>query len=631
MKRAFAPLLQVLKCLLLSMALFSLCRLLFLLFNYTYFSTIGIGEIIKLFLAGWRFDISAILMVQGIFILASLVPIFNKENTYYQKFLKILFGIANAIALLLNCIDFSYFKFTLKRTTAEIFYTQNDIGNLLPQYLKDYWYILFLWLALVYVSNLFYPKLRIDGANKLTFWRRFALELSILIFAIPLGILGIRGGFQVKPLRVISAAEYTVAQNIPLVINTPFSVIKSIDAAVLSDFNYFNAEEAEKLASFQHPAKAGEMNQQNVVLIILESFSKEYIGFYNNGKGYTPFLDSLMRQSLVFENAFANGKKSIEGIPAVLAGIPSLMDNPYLTSIYGSNQFKGIGTLLSEKNYNCSFYHGGINGTMGFDAFTKLAGFNHYYGRTEYNNENDFDGNWGIYDEPFYHYFVQQLNKEKTPFCAAFFSLSSHHPYSIPTKLKGNFPKGTLEIHESIGYADYALRKFFSEAAKTNWFSNTLFIITSDHTSISEIPFYQGKVGSYAIPLVFYKGDKSLQGKSKTTVQQIDVMPSILDQVNYNAPYFAYGNSVFDSLANHYAINYNNGIYQYLQADFSLFFDGERATEFYNYKTDSLLSNNLSAKNISPKSTMEKNLKAFLQNYNHSLIHNKMSVTATKK
>ena len=80
-----------------------------------------------------------------------------------------------------------------------------------------------------------------------------------------------------------------------------------------------------------------------------------------------------------------------------------MMEEPFISSLYKNNAFVGIGSLLQTKGYYSAF-HGANNGSMGFDAFTQRAGFNAYYGRNEFGDDTYFDGNWGIFDEPFLQY-----------------------------------------------------------------------------------------------------------------------------------------------------------------------------------------------------------------------------------
>src|SRR5690606_14279042 len=144
--------------------------------------------------------------------------------------------------------------------------------------------------------------------------------------------------------------------------------------------------------------------------------------------------------------------------------------------------------LLGEKGYETAFFHGAPNGSMGFSAYMQLAGIKNYYGKNEYNNDDDFDGIWGIWDEPFMQFMAKKLDTFKQPFFSSFFSLSSHHPFKVPEHYAGKFPKGQLPLHEPIGYVDNALRQFFNTASKSEWYKNTLFVIVADHASMIHFP-----------------------------------------------------------------------------------------------------------------------------------------------
>src|SRR5690606_31160388 len=152
-----------------------------------------------------------------------------------------------------------------------------------------------------------------------------------------------------------------------------------------------------------------------------------------------------------------------ESLPSLLCGLPSLLAEPISKSIYSGNKFTCFPKILKDEGYTNYFFHAGARGTMGFDAYALANGFESYFARENYGT-TDFDGTWGVFDLPYLHYVANKLNETKEPFLAGIFTLSSHQPYSIPDEFKDKFPKGTLEIHESIGYADFALRKFFETA-----------------------------------------------------------------------------------------------------------------------------------------------------------------------
>jgi phosphoglycerol transferase MdoB-like AlkP superfamily enzyme len=599
-----------------ALLVFTLCRLLFYLFNYSYFSGINFN----IFWGGLRFDWMTITILYAPFLLAHLVDF--RGNT---RILKVLFHLSNTVAIGFNCLDLEYFKFTFKRTTADLFLTagiENDIFNLLPAFLKDYWYVVVIAILLIWLSVILYNKTE-QFNPKWPGWKKYTL---FLLPVIALYFIGFRGGMQYKPLNVIQAGQYAEAQNIPLVLNTPFTIIKSATKEDLRAVNYFSEEEVEK--HYSPLLKMTDDSSQkplNVVLIIAESFSKEYIGAFNDYEGYTPFLDSLIENSLVLENTFANGKKSIEALPSILSGIPTLMNTAYISSKYGSNRIESIGSILKEKGYRTAFYHGGENGTMGFNAFTQIAGIEEYIGRDQYPYSGDYDGNWGIFDEPFLQFCVEDLSKNKKPFFAGIFTLSSHHPYTVPEKYRERFKGGPLPIFKSVEYADYALQRFFESAEKKDWFDNTLFVITADHTSQTFKEEYNNRMGMYAIPLIFYSPKHLAPVRLQKVSQQNDIFPSIIDYMGGDEEILTFGQSVFDTTKG-FSVSYINQVYQLIEGEFCLQFDGEEPLAFYHWKEDAGLKNNLikGSKFTEEKRRMEQKLKAIIQQYNKRMIQNQL-------
>lgn len=604
--------------------IYQLFRILFFTFNYSYFPGTSFSDFISICLYGIRFDLSAIMLTNIALIALHLIPLPFFYNLNFQRFLKVLFYIINIPAFLFNCIDLAYYQYTLKKTTWDVFTTVSlgeDFMNLLPQMIKDFWYVLLIFLTLILITEILYRRIKTSAY----FGKENLLSsLASFIFFSSLTVVGARGGLQLRPLSILSAAQSATPQNVSLVLNTTFTLIKSVKSSELTEVNFFEKDNVSELYNTKHFfEKEKAFRNLNVVIIILESFSNEFIGSAND-KGFTPFLDSLSKESLVLRNSYANGRKTIEGIPAIIAGIPQLMNNPYITSAYSSNKFQSIANILKSKDYNTSFYHGGTNGTMGFDNFTKMAGFDHYFGRTEYANDKDFDGKWGIFDEDFFQFFAKNLNNTPQPFFSCFFSLSSHHPYIIPEKHRNKFKEGLLPIHKCIRYTDYALQSFFAQASKMSWFENTLFIITADHTTPAAESFYQNRVGMYSIPIILYNKNSDLKGTSYITSQQIDILPSVLDYLNYDREFFSFGKSIFDSTETHFAFNYLNGIYQIISDDYCLQFDGVQSIGLYNYARDSSLSNNLINTDIKKKIFLEERLKAVIQTYNYSMIHNEL-------
>jgi phosphoglycerol transferase MdoB-like AlkP superfamily enzyme len=632
MSKQFSNLSLLLKHLSLLLLVYSIQRLLFYCFNYSYFSDLSIWKIFSIFIFGLRFDLSVIVLSNGLFILLYLLPVAFREKKWYGAILKFIFIGVNSTAMLANCVDFAFFKFTLKRTDASVFNffggkIGNDLGRLLPLFLKEYWYIVIIWIIL---SVFMYRQFTKIEKKIPEVWRvkDYLFQTIILIIFSAFSIVIYRGGLQLKPISIVSAGEYASVKYVPLIVSTPFTILKTIDVAAIEPSDAWKLKDDYTLRELYNPihkGKSGRFKKLNVFVIALESFSKEYVGAINGKhEGCTPFLDSLISQSLTFTNAYANGKTSIEGIPAIVSSIPTWMNEPYITSPYGSNQMNSLANLLKQKGYYTAFFHGGTNGTMGFDAFANLAGYDNYYGRNEYHNEKDYDGNWGIWDEEFMQYAAQTINKKKQPFFATIFTLTSHHPFPVPNKYKGKFKEGLLPIEKSIEYSDFALKQFFETAKKMPWFYNTLFVLSADHTGISVDPFYTNIVGNYSIPIIYYMPNGQLKGLDSTITQQIDIMPSVLDYLNYPQSYFAFGNSVFNTNSKHFAFIYKNGISQLIENNYLLQFDGDIDRDLYNYRTDSLLRYDVFNKEPEITKQMENRTKAIIQTYQQSLINNKM-------
>jgi len=614
---------------LLALFIFTDARVIFYLYHHARFE----GGFWQSLFYGLRFDVVAVTALNGLFIFLVALPVSFMHHRAFRVFLKALYMLTGSIALLGNLVDTAYFPYTLRRSTPDtvsFFMEKNEAGTLLPVFLADFWHLVVIFIAYIFLMswlyNLAQRKFLAPYAKEASGLRPLSTKFISFLLICGLSVLGIRGGFQLIPLSIIDAGNYVNPRYVPLVLNTPFCFIKSGTLYTLEEKNYMSQQEAEKLFDpvKRYDFTEADFKSKNVVVIIVESLSKEYTGL-GKRTSYTPFLDSLMQYSLVYTNAFSNGKRSIEGIPAVLASMPSFQYD-YISTVYSNNQITSLASTLKPKGYYSSFFHGGSNGTMNFNGFCATAGFDRYYGRNEYNNEQDYDGDWGIWDEPFLQRMVSELGKQKEPFLSAVFTLSSHHPYQVPELCKAQFPEGKLPIHKCVLYADDCLRKFFASAREQKWYANTLFVITADHTGVSDDPFYANSCGNYQVPLFFYAPDNSLKRIDDHVAQQIDVLPTTLALLNYNKPFFSFGNNLLDTAkaGSRFAINYYNICYQYFTDRDLLHFDGTNAIGYYNYRVDSLL-----AYNMLPAPGMEANVKrakAFIQQYNNRVIHNQTSV-----
>jgi phosphoglycerol transferase MdoB-like AlkP superfamily enzyme len=626
--------------LLLLMALYSISRVGFYLFNTDFFPGMDANRFMRILWGGLRFDLSAVLYSNSLFILLLILPTALRFKKWYQQIVKWTFIIVNSIALAANTADIIYYRFTLRRTTMSVFAQfehEKNKGLLFMQFLWDYWYVVLFWLILVVLLVQVYKRIRMEGPQIKNTWIFHLSALAMVPVVVYLFIGGARGGFlhSTRPITLSNAAAYARdPKDINLVLNTPFAFMRTAKANVIKKVYYFHSDE-ELNAVFnplKMPSDSSRFDSLNVVVIIIESYSKEFVGAYNQWmepsryRGYTPFLDSLISVSRAYQHSLANGRKSIDAMPSVLASIPSI-EVPYVLSHYSGNKINSLAGLLKKKGYYSAFFHGAPNGSMGFDAFANLCGYDDYFGKDEYNNDADYDGIWGIWDDKFLQYFAAKMNTFRQPFHTAVFTTSSHHPYKIPKAFEGQFRGGDRDIYKTIEYSDYALKKFFQSASRMPWYKNTLFVITADHAS-AEIayPEYNTAWGYFSVPVFFFRPGSDWKEFKPEIVQQIDIMPTVLGYLHYDEPYIAFGRDAFRSDKRPFAFNYLNQLYQYFQGDYLLQFDGSRSVALYDFKNDKLLQKNLREQLPDTVRVMEQSLKGLIQHYNNRMVDDNLTV-----
>ena len=614
-----------------------IARLVFLMTNYSFYEGhLAFPHLMEMLGGGLVFDTAAILVTNSLYIVILLL-------TPWRRLAQWVYVVINAVALAVNLADCVYFRFTMRRTTTTVFnefQNENNLAGVIGTELVNHWYLVLLFIILVYAMwKLYRSPGKAVPVGK--WWVWYPSQVLLLAACAPFVVAGIRGGFAtaVRPITISNANQYVDRPiEAALVLNTPFSIYRTIGKDVFVVPNYFSDEKT--LASIYTPihtpndSLAGANSslftlhsslKKNVVVLIVESFGREYIGALNetleNGqyKGYTPHVDSLVSHSTTFRYSFCNGRKSIDGMPSILSSIPMFVE-PFFLTPASMNQVSGIASLLAGEGYETAFFHGAQRGSMGFMAFARSTGFQQYYGREDYNDDprfggdDDFDGMWAIWDEPFLQYYATKMSEMKEPFMTAVFTASSHHPYHVPEQYKDVYPEEGIEIHKCIRYTDMAIGKFFEKASHEPWFKNTIFVLTSDHTNLSDHPFYQTDIGGFCSPIIIYDPSQPVGEMQDKIAQQIDILPTVMGMLHYQKPYFGFGIDLLNTPAEDtWAVNYLNGIYQYVKHGHVLQFDGQQTKGMYALD-DSLMQHNLVGK-VPQQPQMELELKAIIQQY----------------
>lgn len=630
------------------MVLYTLSRLFFYYVNRDLFSDISFSHMMELCLGGTVFDRSTVLFFNSLYLLLALFPWPEawRSDPGYRKAIQWSYWIPNTICLIANCMDMVYFRFTDRRTTCRVFTEfqhDNNLLSIFSQAAVQYWYVTVFGIVLLAAFFLLSRRPPVVEKRRNP-WVYYITESIIISLTAFVTVVGIRNGVHMytRVINVSYALEYT---NEPIetgiVLNTPFSMIRSLENLGFEEVHYYDEQEMEEIFTPIHPAPDTLVTGHegmNVVIFILESFSKEYIGFFNhdldNGtyQGYTPFLDSLLEHSRSYRLSLASGRKSIEAMPSTLASL-QLMYESYILTPYSTNDISSLAHCLTEKGYSSGFWHGAPSGSMGFNAFARAAGFQSNYGFEQYDGPEAFDGTWAVWDDEFLQFFLRGLNRQPQPFCTAIFTASSHQPFKVPEQYRDTFPEGPHPLHKCIGYSDHALRHFFRCARTQPWYQNTLFVFTADHTNEITHAEYNNAKGLFEIPIFFYRPDDSLTGLQDDMIAQVDIMPSVLGYLGYDKPYFAFGEDVLTRPREHrYIVNYNYPVHQIFSDSLLVQFDEQKVTAVYNFKRDRVMKHNLvdEMRDTEEVQHMVRYLKAYIQQYVSRMINNDLKVKDAK-
>jgi phosphoglycerol transferase MdoB-like AlkP superfamily enzyme len=547
------------------------CRMFFFIWNRQMFQNDSAYDIVKAFVIGVRFDISAILLTNALLLLIWFLPARWLSRPRVAILDRVLFGVVNFICLGLNFIDVEFVRFIGKRLSYEYLLLHQDVQQQAFGIFLGYWPFFTALFISTGILVRFYPRFPATNARENwlsgAFWRAAIVALAVL---------GMRGGFQFKPLHPMDAYFSNNMELALLTLNTPFNMIKTTPDAEMVTEKYIpnDAEVIQRVHDLTEPSRPplGLLKGFNVVVLVVESLSNYDMGApVNSYQGVTPFLDELSKKSYFFQYNFANSRRSIEGVPAVLCGIPAFMGQPIIMSDFSNNRLDCLPKLLKPFGYQSFFLHGAHNGSFHMDGFSNIAGFEHFVGRNEFphREEKNFDPYWGVLDEPMLQYATEILDQTPSPVLLSVFTLSSHNPYWIPPELRSQFQRRSDDIDQSMGYTDYSIRKFFETASKKPWFNKTIFVITGDHIHVTNRAEYMKflPLDLYRVPLFFYiPGLKEhLDVSPDRITQHIDALPSILDLLGIERKErFLLGQSVFDNGVAGRAYNYMPGSYWYL-------------------------------------------------------------------
>lgn len=614
--------------------LLSVSRWMIYMFNIPMFQGVDLWDAVRFYFVGLRFDLVVIAYINFPIILYYCTPFCQGNQKLLQKIIDVLYVTANSLAIILNIIDVFYFRFMGNSLSYEFFVffsnSNKTSSEIIGQLFADYWFMIVIGLLFVIVLIVVTRWTRLRRTKELVVPQWDLRQITRTAFFAIFTIIACRGGLQAEPIDMTTALRYSTRQNTPIIVNTAFAIAINRPSPSLSEYHVTDTP------SFSPVHSGIEANRfiqpddsiaDNMVLIILDGFGQETIGYYNSEsrRSLTPFLDSLFAKSLTFDG-IANGLRSIEGLPSLMCGIPSLMEAFFMTSSYVSNDIEGIGNHLKRHGYQTLFFHCGDKAFVNLPSFVKRIGFDHYFARYEYDKTANSRQKNNISEKPFLLHAIHNIDTTNKPFGTVFYTSSSLRHVRLPEQFV--FPSESYawsKFEKSVYYTDCALRDFFTEASSKEWFENTIFIITASHANVEHYHVkYDNIWGMYKIPIAFYCPKRIVPVKSHEIVQQTDLNVSTVAALNLSDTVFSFGRNVFDSLSKSCSINYLNHSYLYSNGKYLIQSDGTKTIGVYRVEIDSLLHDDLIDHIQCPD--LHHRLSEQIQEYHDRMINNKLIV-----
>jgi phosphoglycerol transferase MdoB-like AlkP superfamily enzyme len=620
----FAKTLLAMLCLLMGL------RVVFNYYNQPFFNVTA-ADIVGVYVWGLRLDLAAV-AIANIPVLLLYVGLSLKQNlpSFWLLLCRMVFVLMNALLVAVNIIDIGYFKYTKHRANAELFYIFSDSLGSLPSLVLTFTALFLLFAVIVFGLIRWSKNIVIHAVSG----KRWLIELLCIVILV---VASIRGWGE-KTLMPTSPLLSINHENLPLSQNSfhhfIYSLLKKQNR--VQPKNYLTQQQADSIVTTQYfiNNSPDSFSKKNVVICVLESFSRCYTEPSHPQKAVTPFFDSLIQYHCTnFPNAYGNAYTSAQGIVNILGSMYTFIDEPYFYSAYNNTKFETIGSIFKQKGYNTNFFLGAGEDHFGFSKWAKMVGVDSHYNRITYNNENDYDGNWGIFDAPFFQYAATVHNNKPQPFFSVLYNISSHPPFTIPASLKKQFQYAHQSpAQNAISYVDYSFKQFFETAKTMPWYNNTVFVFVADHwfSPTDKTPY--SYTNSSAVPIFIFDPAQNTAVSIPTLASQVDVVPTILDWLQYSGTYTGFGKSLLRKPSNQpYVLSYTGQVVQIITDDYVLGYNEqqEKTVYLYQYKTDSTFKNNLHQQVAfqSIKKNMEMLLKANLQQYNAALLRRSLYTT----
>lgn len=465
-------------------------------------------------------------------------------------------GVALFFVCLLLIGDILYYRQVGKHLTVEFALTLQNPGDILHMLWSDYrWALVAATLAGAVFIYFWFRRVR---AAKVISRRPLWFRLALLPVFVVASLIAFRGGLQDRPLRPADAYQHLPQREADFALNGAYTAFYTLyhredfpargDAETIRLARTLLQSPAEKFIADELPfyrvAKpVAPPLRKNIVFIILESWSAKRVGAFGDKSGATPFFDSLARKSWFFTRAFATGRRSIASLPSAISSIPTLYGALYITSPHEQNFQRGMGSLFAAQGYSTFFSYAAKAGSMGFNAFARVAGFENIVTRESFSRDAAQDGVWGVYDHVTFTRVLTDIETARKPFLSVVYTLHPHPPFVLPPGydyFQADYPR--YQYYNALRYSDETLRQFFTAAAKRPWFQDTVFVLTADHAFEEAQGF-----DAFHVPLLLYAPGLLPPRSDDRIASELDILPTLLGLLRFETPHSSMGKSLLAS------------------------------------------------------------------------------------
>lgn len=610
MKKIKIALYYVLSVHLLALSFMTLQRLVLLFANWQYLDGVAepVSWVCSALLRGLWFDnvIASALSLLPLFVLSvvALLNGLNKRwlqgfNLFYLIFYLPVFGIGMA--------DIPYFQYFFKHLNVSILNWSEEGGTALGMIFGEASYYLYMLLFVVLIAAFAWLLVRLRRSllkqpMQNTTWRQSLAYTPLCLLLMGLAIFGVRGRLGYNPIRTSQAYFCNNSFLNQLGISPTFYFIRDI---VDSSKSYVEADELiseeDALAIAQRtllpdPATMSdypvyrrvdtgeEPRRMNVVLVLMESLSAEFLNVREKGKEITPYLNQLIERSYYFDRFYSAGTHTNQGIMATLYGLPSIFDRNTMKNV-DIVPCQGLPQALKERAYRNLFFVTHEAQYDNMNAFLLENGFDEMYAEEDYPREmrrNSF----GVADDFLFEYALNVFREKASapdPFMGTILTISNHPPYIVPERFKSVSDDPQYQV---VAFADDAIREFMEQASKEDWYRNTVFVFLGDHGKMVGQQVYAMPLSYHHVPLIIYS--PALEDAPRRISHlggQIDVFPTVMSLLKGSYENNTLGVSLLDSPPRPYIFFASDDALGCLdQRDFYIYNAKIKVEGLYNYQ-----------------------------------------------